>query len=72
MRCRAKNRVNIIVDSLAWARDHPETIHLHLDTRQARHGHMPKSRRVLESSRSGHPVQLRQAFELCAQARVHA
>jgi hypothetical protein len=32
---------DIIVDSLAWARDHTETIHLHLDTRQARHGHMP-------------------------------
>jgi hypothetical protein len=31
----------IISDALAWARDHPETIHLHLDTRQARNGHMP-------------------------------
>ncbi len=31
----------IVSDALAWARDHPETLHLHLDTRQARNGHMP-------------------------------
>jgi hypothetical protein len=31
----------IVFDALSWARDHPETIHLHLDTRQARNGHMP-------------------------------
>jgi hypothetical protein len=31
----------IVADGLKWARDHPETIHVHLDTRQARNGHMP-------------------------------
>jgi len=31
----------IVSDGLAWARDYPETIHVHLDTRQARNGHMP-------------------------------
>jgi Protein of unknown function (DUF3800) len=32
---------DIVSDTLTWARDNPETIHIHLDSRQARHGHMP-------------------------------
>ena len=32
---------DIVRDGLAWARDNPETIHIHLDSRQARNGHMP-------------------------------
>jgi len=32
---------DIVRDGLSWARDNPETIHLHLDSRQARNGHMP-------------------------------
>jgi hypothetical protein len=32
---------DIVTETLSWARDNPETIHVHLDSRQARNGHMP-------------------------------
>jgi hypothetical protein len=32
---------DIVTETLTWARDNPETIHVHLDSRQARNGHMP-------------------------------
>jgi hypothetical protein len=32
---------DIVRDALIWAQEHPETIHIHLDSRQARNGHMP-------------------------------
>ncbi|MBR0899106.1 DUF3800 domain-containing protein [Bradyrhizobium tropiciagri] len=32
---------DIVAETLSWARDNPETIHVHLDSRQARNGHMP-------------------------------
>jgi hypothetical protein len=32
---------DIVREALIWARENPETIHLHLDSRQARNGHMP-------------------------------
>jgi hypothetical protein len=31
----------IVTSALEWARDRPDTIHLHIDSRQARKGHMP-------------------------------
>jgi hypothetical protein len=31
----------VITAGLEWARDHPDAIHMHLDTNQARKGHMP-------------------------------
>lgn len=32
---------DVVSETLAWARDNPDTIHIHLDSRQARNGHMP-------------------------------
>ena len=32
---------DIVTETLTWARDNPDTIHVHLDSRQARNGHMP-------------------------------
>ena len=32
---------DIASETLSWARDNPDTIHIHLDSRQARNGHMP-------------------------------
>jgi hypothetical protein len=31
----------VVTSGLEWARDHPEAIHMHLDSNQARKGHMP-------------------------------
>ncbi|QIO54588.1 DUF3800 domain-containing protein (plasmid) [Rhizobium leguminosarum bv. trifolii] len=31
----------VLSDALVWARDHPESIQIHLDRRTARHGHFP-------------------------------
>lgn len=32
---------DIVAETLTWARDNPETVHVHLDSRQAKNGHMP-------------------------------
>ena len=32
---------DIVTETLTWARDNPDTIHVHLYSRQARNGHMP-------------------------------
>ena len=36
-----KRSRDIITESLSWALDNPEAIHIHLDSRQARNGHLP-------------------------------